>query len=105
MRLVIRAWKRRLTDDLDYVSNQEIIQAARRNLPQDVWDYLTAAPSRKPLCGAIAWASIAWRSGRGCWWMFKDRHIDDVSRTEAAHSGDDGAHRFAASITPEGGIA
>jgi glycolate oxidase len=26
---------------LDYVSNQEIIQAARRNLPQDVWDYLT----------------------------------------------------------------
>jgi len=25
----------------DYVSNQEIIQAARRNLPQDVWDYLT----------------------------------------------------------------
>jgi len=26
---------------LDYVSNQEIIQAARRNLPQNVWDYLT----------------------------------------------------------------
>ena len=26
---------------LDYVSNQEIIQAARRNLTQDVWDYLT----------------------------------------------------------------
>jgi glycolate oxidase len=26
---------------MDYVSNQEIIQAARRNLPQDVWDYLT----------------------------------------------------------------
>jgi len=26
---------------LDYVSNQEIIQAAHRNLPQDVWDYLT----------------------------------------------------------------
>ena len=26
---------------LNYVSNQEIIQAARRNLPQDVWDYLT----------------------------------------------------------------
>lgn len=26
---------------LEYVSNQEIIQAARRNLPQDVWDYLT----------------------------------------------------------------
>ena len=26
---------------LDYVSNQEIIQAARRNLSQDVWDYLT----------------------------------------------------------------
>jgi isopentenyl diphosphate isomerase/L-lactate dehydrogenase-like FMN-dependent dehydrogenase len=25
---------------LDYVSNQEVIQAARRNLPQDVWDYL-----------------------------------------------------------------
>src|SRR5262249_19372908 len=30
-----------LTMSLDYVSNQEIIQAARRNLPQDVWDYLT----------------------------------------------------------------
>ncbi len=27
--------------NLEYVSNQEIIQAARRNLPQDVWDYLT----------------------------------------------------------------
>ena len=26
---------------LDFVTNQEIIQAARRNLPQDVWDYLT----------------------------------------------------------------
>jgi len=26
---------------LDYVSNQEIIQAAYRNLPKDVWDYLT----------------------------------------------------------------
>jgi isopentenyl diphosphate isomerase/L-lactate dehydrogenase-like FMN-dependent dehydrogenase len=26
---------------LDYVSNQEIIQAAHRNLPQDVWDYLS----------------------------------------------------------------
>jgi glycolate oxidase len=26
---------------LEYVSNQEIIQAAHRNLPQDVWDYLT----------------------------------------------------------------
>jgi hypothetical protein len=26
---------------LDYVSNQEIIQAAHRSLPQDVWDYLT----------------------------------------------------------------
>ena len=26
---------------MDYVSNQEIIQAAHRNLPQDVWDYLT----------------------------------------------------------------
>lgn len=25
---------------LDYVSNQEIIQAARRNMSQDVWDYL-----------------------------------------------------------------
>jgi isopentenyl diphosphate isomerase/L-lactate dehydrogenase-like FMN-dependent dehydrogenase len=27
--------------NLEYVSNQEIIQAARRNLTQDVWDYLT----------------------------------------------------------------
>jgi glycolate oxidase len=26
---------------LEYVSNQEVIQAAHRNLPQDVWDYLT----------------------------------------------------------------
>jgi len=26
---------------LDYVSNQEIIQAAHRNLPKDIWDYLT----------------------------------------------------------------
>ena len=26
---------------LDFVTNQEIIMAARRNLPQDVWDYLT----------------------------------------------------------------
>ena len=25
----------------DYVSNQEIIMAARRNLTQNVWDYLT----------------------------------------------------------------
>ena len=26
---------------LDFVSNQEIIMAARRNLTQDVWDYLS----------------------------------------------------------------
>ena len=26
---------------LDFVSNQEVIMAARRNLNQDVWDYLS----------------------------------------------------------------
>ena len=26
---------------VDFVTNQEIIMAARRNLTQDVWDYLT----------------------------------------------------------------
>ena len=26
---------------LDFVTNQEIIQAARKNLTQDIWDYLS----------------------------------------------------------------
>ena len=26
---------------LDFVTNQEIIQAARKNLNQDIWDYLS----------------------------------------------------------------
>ena len=39
---------------LDYVSNQEIIQAARRNLPQDVWDYLTKDGRAVPSVDDIA---------------------------------------------------
>src|SRR5215475_5163006 len=56
---------------LDYVSNQEIIQAARRNLPQDVWDYLTGGAESEQPCVATVLVLTAWDCARGCWWTFQ----------------------------------
>ncbi len=82
---------------LDYVSNQEIIQAARRNLPQDVWDYLTGGAEsettmRRNRLGFDCLGFAAAGAG-GC---FQGRYVDDIPGAEAAYPSDDGAHRFAA---------
>lgn len=49
---------------VDFVTNQEIIVAARRNLRQNVWDISPAAPSLKQPCGVTAWVSIVSPLGR-----------------------------------------
>ena len=81
----------------DYVSNQEIIQAARRNLPQDVWDYLTGGAEsettmRRNRLGFDCLGVAAAGAG-GC---FQGRYVDDIPGAEAAHPRDDGADRIAA---------
>jgi len=92
---------------LDYVSNQEIIQAAA---PQSAAGCVGLSNRRRESettmrRNRLGFDCLALRPA-GAGGCFKDRHIDDVSRTEAAHSGDDGAHRFAAiNHPPEGGVA
>ena len=44
---------------LDFVTNQEIIMAARRNLTQNVWHYLTGGAESETTIAAIASASTA----------------------------------------------
>ena len=44
---------------LDFVTNQEIIMAARRNLTQNVWHYLTGGAESETTMAAIVSASTA----------------------------------------------
>jgi isopentenyl diphosphate isomerase/L-lactate dehydrogenase-like FMN-dependent dehydrogenase len=56
---------------LDYVSNQEIIQAARRNLPQDVWDYLTGGAESETTMRRNRYGFDSLGLRPGCWWTFQ----------------------------------
>src|SRR3989338_8629660 len=91
---------------VDFVTNQEIIMAARRNLTQNVWDYLTGGAESETTMrrNRLALDSLA----------FRPRVLIDVSKidTAAAFLG----HKLRIpvmlapigslqSLTPEGGVA
>ena len=61
---------------LDFVTNQEIIMAARRNLTQNVWHYLTGgAESETTMCrNRFGLDSLA----------FRPRVLIDVSKIDAS---------------------
>jgi glycolate oxidase len=91
---------------LDYVSNQEIIQAARRNLPQDVWDYLTGGAESETTMRRNRWGfdSLALRP----------RVLIDVSKIDTSTTFLGQKLRIPVmlapigslqTITPEGGVA
>jgi glycolate oxidase len=91
---------------LDYVSNQEIIQAARRNLPQDVWDYLTGGAESETTMrrNRLGFDSIALRP----------RVLIDVSKIDTSTTFLGQKLRIPVmmapigslqTITPEGGVA
>src|SRR5438093_10003653 len=91
---------------LDYVSNQEIIQAARRNLPQDVWDYLTGGAESET-------AMRRNRLGFDCL-ALRPRVLVDVSKIDTSTTFLGQKLRIPVmmapigslqSITPEGGVA
>jgi isopentenyl diphosphate isomerase/L-lactate dehydrogenase-like FMN-dependent dehydrogenase len=92
--------------DLDFVTNQEIIIAARRNLTQNVWHYLTGGAESETTMrrNRFALDSLA----------FRPRVLVDVSKVEASTTFL--GYKLAIpvmlapigslqSITPEGGIA
>ena len=82
---------------LDYVSNQEIIQAAR---PQSAAGCVGLSYRRRGVGNHHAAQPFGLRlsgvAAAGAGRRFQSRHVDDVSWAEAAHPSDDGAHRFAA---------
>jgi glycolate oxidase len=91
---------------LDFVSNQEIILAARRNLTQDVWDYLSGGAESETTMrrNRLGFDSLALRP----------RVLVDVSKIDASTSFL--GHRLRIpvmmapigslqTITPEGGVA
>src|SRR5918992_2931562 len=91
---------------LDYVSNQEIIQAAHRNLPQDVWDYLSGGAESETTMrrNRLGFDSIALRP----------RVLVDVSRIDTSTVFLGKKLRIPVmlapigslqTITPEGGVA
>jgi glycolate oxidase len=91
---------------LDYVSNQEIIQAARRNLPQDVWDYLTGGAESETTMrrNRLGFDTLALRP----------RVLVDVSKVDASTTFLGQKLRIPVmlapigslqTITPEGGVA
>src|SRR5918996_4350348 len=91
---------------LDYVSNQEIIQAARRNLPQDVWDYLTGGAESETTMRRN-------RMGFDCL-ALRPRVLVDVSKIDTSTTFLGQKLRIPVmlapigslqSITPEGGVA
>ena len=92
--------------NLDYVSNQEIIQAARRNLPQDVWDYLTGGSESETTMRRN-------RLGFDCLGL-RPRVLVDVSKVDTASTFLGQKLRIPVmmapigslqTITPEGGVA
>src|ERR687897_1268909 len=91
---------------LDYVSNQEIIQAARRNLPQDVWDYLTGGAESETTMRRN-------RMGFDCL-ALRPRVLVDVSKVDTSSTFLGQKLRIPVmmapigslqTITPEGGVA
>ncbi|MGH7774516.1 MAG: alpha-hydroxy acid oxidase [Candidatus Binatia bacterium] len=92
--------------EIDFVSNQEIITAARRNLNQNVWDYLTGGAESETTMrrNRAGLDSLA----------FRPRVLVDVSKIDASTTFL--GHRLKVpvmlapigslqSITPEGGVA
>ena len=91
---------------LDFVSNQEVIQAARRNLPQDVWDYLTGGAESETTMrrNRFGFDSLA----------FRPRVLVDVSKIDTSTTFLGQKLRIPVmmapigslqTITPEGGVA
>lgn len=91
---------------LDFVSNQEIIMEARRNLSQNVWDYLTGGAESETTMGRNRFGldSLA----------FRPRILVDVSRIDASNTFL--GHKLKIpvmlapigslqALTPEGGVA
>ena len=83
----------------DFVSNEEIVQEARRRLDQGAWDYLVGGSESETTLrrNRLAFDQVA----------FRPRILVDVSTidpsttflgTEAAHPGDPGADRLAADV-------
>jgi glycolate oxidase len=64
--------------NIDFISNQEIIMAARRNLSQDTWDYLTGAAESESTMrrNRLALDSLA----------FRPRVLVDVSKVDTSTS-------------------
>jgi len=91
---------------LEYVSNQEIIQAAYRNLPQNVWDYLSGGAESETTMrrNRLGFDTIA----------FKPRVLVDVSKIDTSATFLGQKLRIPVmlapigslqTITPEGGVA
>jgi glycolate oxidase len=89
-----------------FVTNQEIIMAARRNLPDNVWHYLTGGAESETTMRRNRYALDAW--------AFRPRVLVDVSSVDAASAFL--GHRLRTpvmlapigslqSITPRGGVA
>ncbi|MBI2230518.1 MAG: alpha-hydroxy-acid oxidizing protein [Deltaproteobacteria bacterium] len=91
---------------VDFVTNQEIIVAARRNLTQNVWDYLTGGAKSETTMRRNRYGLDGW--------AFRPRVLVDVSKidTSATFLG----HKLKIpvilapigslqSLTPEGGVA
>ena len=55
----------------EFTCNQEIVAAARKNLSQDVWDYLTGAAESETSCDATATLWTKSRSCRACCGMYR----------------------------------
>jgi glycolate oxidase len=92
--------------NIDFVSNQEIIMAARRNLSQDTWDYLTGAAESESTMrrNRLALDSLA----------FRPRVLVDVSKVDTSTSFLGHKLRIPVmmapigslqSLVPEGGVA
>ena len=88
---------------MDFVSNEEIVLAARKNLHQGAWDYLVGGSE----------SETTMRRNRLAFdrWGFRPRILVDVSKIDtsttflgqqAAHPGDAGADRLAAGVHARG---
>ena len=91
---------------LDFVTNQEIIVAARRNLTKNVWDYLTGGAESETTMRRNRYGLDGW--------AFRPRVLVDVSKIDTAATFLGHKLRIPVmlapigslqSLTPEGGIA
>ena len=81
---------------LDYVSNQEIVQAARRNLSQDVWDYLVGGSESETTMrrNRLGFDRLA----------FRPRVLVDVSKVDSSTSFLGHRLRIPVLLAPVGGL-